>query len=90
MKLIWNEDSNIQICCHATYVSLWWRVVETTLIEVVLFALHNLFGVEAVEDRVQRTPVPSVCHAATIVTLASQVAQRSVLHFLLATNNVDT
>ena len=59
-----------------------WSVEEAALIEVVLLQSDDLWAVELAEDGHEGAAIPVVGHAAAVVTLTSQVAQRLVLHVL--------
>ena len=68
---------------HRTaYVAIWWRVVESALIEVVFLLADNLRTVELAEDGEQGASVPVVSDTTAVVALTSQVRQSNVLHVL--------
>lgn len=68
-----------------SYISFIWCIVEPAGIKLVVPVLDELWGVENREDCAQGPSVPVICHAASIVTLTSHVAEGIKRHFLQQT-----
>ena len=77
------ERQTLNVVNIALVVAILGRIVETGLVKLKIGIVHYLRIVESLQNGGKRGAIVHVCHTSAIITLASHIQQRFVLHLVV-------